>query len=155
MAIKNPIGKIKDAAFSTLKHPLGLAGKAAGTVGRLTAPRRLPPTRPAPRPVAETLPPEVDTSRPAAAKGKPAPKAAPEVEATPADVAAVVEKKAPARKAPNRKPAARKSAPKASPATPGAKPATKRPTTGPGAKLPFPPREPEGDPGAPQQASRG
>ena len=41
MARKNPLGKIKDAAFDTLKHPVGTAEKAVGQAGRTAAVGRM------------------------------------------------------------------------------------------------------------------
>ncbi|HEX2551242.1 MAG TPA: hypothetical protein VHK64_06575, partial [Nocardioidaceae bacterium] len=41
MARKNPLGKIKDAAFDTLRHPVGTAEKAVGQAGRTAAVGRM------------------------------------------------------------------------------------------------------------------
>lgn len=169
VALRNPLGKIKDTAFSTLKYPLGAAGKAVGTVSDLVGARRLPPTEPAPAPPPQDPLPPRSTGPVTAAKPAVQPQPAdgePAVDVTPADVAAVVEKKAPARKPATRKaPAAKKTAKKA-PATKssatksaaGKSPARKSAANrtgpeagagtaprGPGDKLPFPPREPEAD----------
>lgn len=156
MARKSPLDKLKDAAVGTVKDPLGVAGKALGhargtvAVGRTLAAHtvsaviaRMPghgSTAPAPPvPPAPARTPAQTPAQPAAAPSPsvPEPEAVVteidraaehvEVDATPADLAKLVAKKAPAARKPAKTAASAKKA--------AARPAPTKSNT-PGAKLP-------------------